>query len=654
MTTVTQPRHAKVQSDRQVPALDGIRALAVGAVVTYHLGAAWLPGGFLGVDLFFVLSGFLITGLLLTEFERRGRISLSTFFARRARRLLPAFYLLLLVVCGWALLVAAPQAIGDLRGAALAALFYVANWFFIITGQSYFADMQGPSPLEHTWSLSIEEQFYLVWPLLLLLVMRKAGPRALAVATTALLAGSVVLMGLLYDAGDPSVAYFGTLSRAHELLVGCLLAFAVARGFRLSSRLQWTGWLALAGVVLMMITVTDMGAFYYRGGSLLFCALAAWLILALTPGTGVRAGPSRLFASAPLVWIGLISYGIYLWHWPLILWLTPATTGLSGLPLAGVRIAATVGIAALSYYLVELPIRSGRIRGYVLTPQRLAAIVPIAMVAMSGVIVASTVRATASANELEAIEVPSSLLGSPDPGAPVVAIAGDSVPAELMPYVEQEALARGWAVLPLAFRGCSITGTFQVDDEGRAFRWSDRCSNGLRRVQADAVATFTPDVVIWYSNRERWSYRVNGEVIAAGTPEHRQQLDEDLDAAYKRFASQGARIVIVTPVPTAPPTYGKCMAGQEALPECLLDDAYYASFDEVRSAYADLAARHPNRVTLLSVDDELCPGGRDCPLLERDGVPVRPDGIHFSPEGAAWLLPLLFDRANLATTRVTP
>ncbi|MFM7211129.1 MAG: acyltransferase family protein, partial [Actinomycetota bacterium] len=180
MTTTGVPPlsgSAAVERGQHVPALDGVRALAVAGVVTYHVGADWLPGGFLGVDLFFVLSGFLITGILLGQVDRSGGIAFAQFFTRRARRLLPALYLMLIAVCGWAFFVAAPEEIGDLRGAALAALFYVANWFFILTGQSYFADMQGPSPGEHTWSLAIEEQYYLVWPLLLLLLVRKASPR---------------------------------------------------------------------------------------------------------------------------------------------------------------------------------------------------------------------------------------------------------------------------------------------------------------------------------------------------------------------------------------------------------------------------------------------------------------------------------------------
>ncbi|MBM3686657.1 MAG: acyltransferase [Actinobacteria bacterium] len=644
--TLTGTRPTGVESLRHRPALDGVRAVAVGGVVTYHVGALWLPGGFLGVDLFFVLSGFLITGILIDQIDRDGRIAFATFFARRARRLLPALYLLLIVVCAWAAFIAAPQVIGDLRGAALAALFYVANWFFIITGQSYFADMLGPSPLEHTWSLAIEEQYYLLWPLLLLLLARRVSPRILGVIVIVMIVLSVLLMAVLYDEGDPSVAYFGTFARIHELLVGSLLALAVKRGLALPRALRWTAWIPLALIVAMMATVSDTGAFYYRGGSLVFSLVVAWLLLALGSGPP-GGGPTALFSWAPIAWIGLISYGIYLWHWPLILWITPASTGLTGPSLAALRLGATLAIATASFYILERPIRRGRIGSFALTPRRLAVIVPVAMAALATVIIASTSRAVAPTADLDVTSAPSELTGATSADARVVAIAGDSIPKELMGSLTDEAARRDWAVLPLSFGGCSVTGTFQVDDEGKAFNWSRRCSDGFADLQEDAITSYDPEVVVWYSNRERFSVRIGGQTIVSGSPEHRSRLDADLEAAYRRLTQHGAQLVIVAPVPKAPPVVGSCAAGALSDEDCNLDDEYYASFAQLTDAYAALAARHPDRVRLVRLDDLLCPGNRDCPLLEQQGEAVRPDGIHFSPEGAAWFIPLLFDRIGI-------
>lgn len=441
------------------PALDGLRALAVLSVIAYHLGSTWLPGGFLGVDLFFVLSGFLITSVLLDALSRTGRIDYAAFYTRRTRRLLPAFLLLVLTLCGWAAFVAEPSEIGDLRGAALAALFYVANWFFIATGQSYFADQLGPSPLEHTWSLSIEEQYYLVWPALLVLLVRRLPTRALTLCLIVVIAGSALTMAWLYSPSDPTTAYFSTFARLHELLIGSLLALAIHKGLRVPQRFRWTSWIALGGIVLSFALMNDTTAFYYQGGSVLFSLAAAWLILGL--GTGpADAPPIRFLTGKPLVWIGLISYGLYLWHWPLIVLLTPASTGLTGAPLTLLRLGLTVSIAGASYYLLEQPIRRGRIGSLQLTPRRVAALATAAVLTVSVLMVLSTARsvpATESVN-LDVTSAPSGLSGANQEQSPTLAIVGDSIPTQAMAHFERATQDRNWNLLPLAYGGCSATG----------------------------------------------------------------------------------------------------------------------------------------------------------------------------------------------------
>ena len=304
-------------------------------------------------------------------------------------------------------------------------------------------------------------------------------------------------------------------------------------------------------------------------------------------------------------------------------------------------------IATASFYLLEQPIRRGRVGSFALTPRRLAVIIPLAMAALAGLIIASTSRAVVPTIDLDTTTAPTGLTGATSADARVVAIAGDSIPKELMVPLTDEAARRDWAVLPLSFGGCSVTGSFQVDDEGKPFNWSRRCSDGFADLQEKAIATYDPDVVLWYSNRERYPVRVGEEVLATGTPEHRAQLDADLEATYQRLSSGGAEIVVVAPVPAAPATIGSCAPGRPAKEQCTFDDAYFATFADLTAAYADLADRHPDQVRLVRIDDLLCPGGRDCPLLEEQGEAVRPDGTHFSPEGAAWFIPLLFDRAGI-------
>src|SRR2546429_6663696 len=213
------------------PALDGLRAFAVLSVFAYHLDAGWARGGFLGVDTFFVLSGFLITSLLVGEWARHGGISFAGFWARRARRLLPALLLVLLAVAAFAVLEAPADQLDGLRGDGLATLFYGANWRFIASGQSYFNLFTEASPLRHMWSLAIEEQFYLVWPLITFVCLRLARGRhwLLGLVCGAGAGASVATMAVLYDPSDPSRAYYGTDSRAHLLLIGAGLALILAR-----------------------------------------------------------------------------------------------------------------------------------------------------------------------------------------------------------------------------------------------------------------------------------------------------------------------------------------------------------------------------------------------------------------------------------------
>ena len=343
------------------PALDGLRALAVIGVLLYHADVSWAPGGFLGVDAFFVLSGFLITSLLVDEWRKHGRIDLRAFWARRARRLLPALVLVIVAVGAYALFVARPDELDRIRGDAFGSLLYVANWRQLFES-SYFAQLATPSPLRHTWSLGIEEQWYLVWPLALLLALRFTGARRwlVIVVTSALAIGSAVLMALLFDAHDPSRVYYGTDTRAQALLVGAVLALLVMRPRRRPRQsratagmvgLEVVGIIAVVYLGWLWTHVADTSTWMYSGGFLVEAVAVAALIVAATRPYSPILGP--LLSIAPLRAIGRISYGVYLWHWPVYVYLTPARTGLDDGALLFVRLAATFGLAVLSYRLIE-------------------------------------------------------------------------------------------------------------------------------------------------------------------------------------------------------------------------------------------------------------------------------------------------------------
>ena len=369
------------------PGLDGLRAIAVMAVLLYHADLAFIPGGFLGVEVFFVISGYLISALLLSEWRQKGRISLKDFWLRRARRLLPALYVLLVATLAYSV-VFLPGEVAGLREDAIAAVGYVTNWFLVLGQQSYFESVGRPSLLQHLWSLAVEEQFYLIWPIVLAVglgVGTKYRRQKLVLAVAlAGAAASAVAMALMYTPGvDPSRVYYGTDTRATGLLCGAALAFlwSPSEKYRTSdkwairrslgpgrSRRRWwpalpllldiLGVAALAALVLFCLHLGEFEPLLYRGG-LVAVALATALLIAVAvhPRSWVVA---RFLGSAPMRWLGVRSYGIYLWHWPVFMVTRPELdVPFGGLPLLAVRLGVTILLADLSYRFVETPIRRG-------------------------------------------------------------------------------------------------------------------------------------------------------------------------------------------------------------------------------------------------------------------------------------------------------
>jgi peptidoglycan/LPS O-acetylase OafA/YrhL/lysophospholipase L1-like esterase len=352
---------------RYMPGLDGLRALAVLAVIAYHEQLGWAPGGLLGVGVFFTLSGYLITDLLLGQWARSGGLNLGDFWLRRARRLLPALFVMLAVVTAWVTVVS-PSRLASLRGAVAAAGTYSSNWFYIYTHNSYFARFAPPGPFDHLWSLAVEEQFYLVWPWLLLLGVyflrgrRPGAVRWLVLPTLVLAAASAVAMLMLYHPGyDPTRVYEGSDTRACGLLVGAALAM-VWPSRRTARTALWSrvaldavGLTGLAVIGLMIWRVGQYSAFTYQGGLVLLSVATAGVVAAVAcPGSLVGV----ILGWKPLRWIGVRSYGIYLWHYPVIILTSPANSA-ENLPRAALQVGASVGIAALSWRFVEEPIRQG-------------------------------------------------------------------------------------------------------------------------------------------------------------------------------------------------------------------------------------------------------------------------------------------------------
>ena len=399
---------------RYLPGLDGLRAIAVAAVVAYHLGYGWAQGGLLGVGVFFTLSGYLITDILAGQWAARGQIGLASFWLRRARRLLPALFVMLAVVTAW-VYAFARSFVPGFRGDVIASVFYVSNWWYIGQHSSYYARFAPPGPLDHLWSLAVEEQFYLVWPwvvLLLVWLARLAGRRqgggaggpylsrrarlVLTEVTLWLAGASAVLMAVLYQPGyDPTRVYEGTDSRTFGLLIGAALALAwptrrpvpyrgggagagrtdegrtdegrtdegrTDEGRTVPAAGRWlldaAGVAGLAVIGLLVWRTNQYSDIMFRGGLVLLSAATAAVIAAVvTPGSLL----GRTLGIRPLRWLGVRSYGIYLWHYPLIV-LTAAAGGAGG-PVSPVRavllVTATVAVAAASWRLIEEPVRRG-------------------------------------------------------------------------------------------------------------------------------------------------------------------------------------------------------------------------------------------------------------------------------------------------------
>jgi peptidoglycan/LPS O-acetylase OafA/YrhL/lysophospholipase L1-like esterase len=353
---------------RYMPGLDGLRAIAVLAVIAFHEQLGWAPGGLLGVGLFFTLSGYLITDLLLGQWRGSGKMHLGDFWLRRARRLLPALFVMLAIVTAWVTILDRAR-LANLRGAVAAAATYSSNWYLIATHSSYFSRFAAPQPLDHLWSLAVEEQFYLLWPWVLLagLVLIRRRPAALkwlALPTLGLAAASAVVMYVLYQPGfDPTRVYEGTDTRVSGLLIGAALAMVwpSGRAARASRKtriaLDIPAIAGLAVIAFMIWRVGQYSPFLYRGG-LVLLSVATAAVVAATACPGSVVGTALSWR--PLRWLGVRSYGIYLWHYPVIVLTTPANST-EDLARTAWQTAASIGLAALSWHFIEEPVRHGAI-----------------------------------------------------------------------------------------------------------------------------------------------------------------------------------------------------------------------------------------------------------------------------------------------------
>jgi peptidoglycan/LPS O-acetylase OafA/YrhL len=642
-----------------MPGLDGLRGLAVAAVVAFHLRPGGVPGGFLGVDLFFVLSGFLITSLLLLELDARrersgrGAVDLGRFWARRARRLLPALLLTLAVVTLAARRWLPDWQLGRIRADGLAALGYVANWHDALRDVAYFDTAASASPFAHLWSLAIEEQIYLLWPLALLGLYRLTGGcrKRLAVAVAVLAGASAIAMALT---PDHEFAYLATHTRAQTLLLGALLAVLTTRDTSAAdgpatdptptgTRRAWggAGVVALAGLAAMVALVDGRDPWMYRGGFTLAALLGVVAVAAASRGAGPVGALTRL---APLRLLGRTSYGCYLYHWPLIVFLNEGRTGLDGWRLDAVRLAATAVVTAASYVVIEQPIRQGRLRGW---PEWAGA--PLAAGATAAVLVVVGMSAgpppsylaggsggprfpdsssgvdgpafpdeTSSTTTVPVASTTTEVQGRPPPGR--IVIVGDSVAFSLWPGLAAAAGPRGIEVVNRSVVGCGVvTNSLPADDRGKPLAFTQDCPSGVGDVESQ-VPALAPDLVVVLSTWEAGHRDAGGVHLEPTTPPWKESLRAGLHEMLTRVAPGGTPVMFLLEAPR--------VHGLERTTD--LDDPGTAAWARLQRE----VARETGQM-VVDLGPAVCGGHpSDCPT-EIDGIRVRPDdGAHFGPEGA--------------------
>jgi peptidoglycan/LPS O-acetylase OafA/YrhL len=608
----------------RLPALDGLRALAVLGVVAFHDGR--LVGGYLGVDLFFVLSGFLITRNLLVEHASTGRIDLRAFWVRRARRLFPALLAVVVAVALVACVLASPAERARVRADGLATLGYVANWHAIAAGQSYWDLFSAPSPFAHAWSLAIEEQFYLVWPLVAWLALRAARPRrSLGLVALALGLGSAAALARTFEHLGSDRAYLGTDTRAAALLAGAALACALhgrrPLGRRAVALLDVLGVAALVALAFAWVRLEGHDPFVYRGG--LWLTEVAVLVLLVCASEPTESRVARVLAARPLVAIGVVSYGIYLVHWPIFVALAPGRFGLVGAKLTLVRLALTTIAAFLSYRHLEEPIRR---RG--LPFGRPALVVPAAFAVAAGALVVGSDLAPPPR-----IDPVARTMIAPPPetasDAPRVLVVGDSVALTLGERMVVESRSAHVSVFPRGVVECSV-----LDGEvpTRSVRnLPHRGGNCAAHWNAD-VDEVRPDVtLVVLGGAFLASARVDGRWRFACDPRFQDAYARALTDRLRALGPRAGSVVLAR-VPRPTGAWDNPKARERV--RC---------FDDL----VDDVARRVPQASLLDLAAHVCPDG--C-ALESDGEPVRPDGLHFRGHGAdataEWVLERLPLRAR--------
>lgn len=632
---------ATVHPKHRMAALDGVRTVAVFLVIAFHVSAPWSAAGYIGVDIFFVLSGYLITAGLLREVERTGRINLGNFWLRRFKRLMPAALLMLLAVTIWMLIKAPLFQQRSISTDLWWTLLYLANWH-LKDANAYFNDTGVDTPLLHMWSLAVEEQFYVLWPLLLtlalvvvLLVLRRRGTVArrsadspnstrafwfaitTAVLATILIVVSATLLSVLFSPEAPDRAYMGTDTKAFEPLLGALSAALLSRPVVkdfLSRHHRLLAWVGIIVMVALFPFLDGPAEFYYHWGALVFSlgALALIVGLVLAQGQGFWA---TVLGWEPIAYLGRISYGLYLWHWPFAIWIIGDLEGFRWLR-AGAVVACTLAASVLSYHLVEMPVRTRKWfngpRSAVLAVTLTAGM--LALVSFGG--------GTPLSPYLQSLRSTGNL------NAEIILTVGDSVPQRFNPTLSEAAEELGFQVASATVGGCAPTGVPVPLYEDKP---DVECWPAIDN-QNSALVQYQPATIVWWSRYELADLRIDDEVVGPDDERFWAEQQRLLEETTDRLTRDGAVLVYVE----------TDRVGTGVLAQCTDDNCHWfldrlANHDEHRQRWNQMLRDHAatsDQLRTIVVDDIYCTDDAVPCDDTVSGAPARPDGSHFDNPNA--------------------
>jgi peptidoglycan/LPS O-acetylase OafA/YrhL len=644
---ISEPRTSESGEDRRFrPDIQGLRAVAILLVVLFHAGVPGVSGGYVGVDVFFVISGFVITALLLRETASSSGFSLLRFYGRRARRIIPAATLVIIAtVIGAAVFLG--TASGHSTGVdGLWASVFAINFHFSASSTNYLASLHPPSPLQNFWSLAVEEQFYLAFPTILFFVSKIAIKSFRARLT--LFLGLTIVVSFAYSvvltSTNPSSAFFSPFTRAWEFALGALIASNISWFQRLPSRTATAAsYLGMVGVLGSAVIFTSSTA--YPGFLVAVPVVGAAMII----GAGTaqpRWGVEWLLRQRPMQLLGLISYSLYLWHWP-ILTIATQRGGKAALSVQQnlLWIALSLGLAIVTYLIVENPIRHARfLISHASRSITLGLCLAVLSFAVSAVVVGETTSPIANVDSAIATTCPLAPAPTPvgpDDGKPSTSpgsatkvrmmVIGDSTACSLAPGLAAIAPYYGIRVTSEGVIGCGVVSGRMapfIELGGDVTAYTKSCQSKALRAEKSGLQSFDPNIIVWSSIFERDSIvdetKTGRKTLVKGSAQWEQVITQRIKSRISLLTSRGAVVVLLLQPPAV-------NVGNPKKPTQSDED-----FIRMNQILMQMAMENPSHVKVVNLAEKVCPTGPPCPFQVAGLVP-RPDDYHYGPAGSRWV-----------------